>query len=337
MRIFAILASFILVFGPFCTNLSTDTDDDRYSYEPTDVDLLDLGYKTQDCFSTQWWYFDAIFSNNYSITLCISNLFIARKIGFFLIRINIYENGNFLEEDHEFIPFREITYSSDKSDLSYKGSEIFNAKYDDDGKINVTLNVALSKIQVNLRFNELVKGWKGFTGKGWYSVPIPKAQVDGVIVVNDQTIIVDGFGYFEHAWGVKSLHRSWEWGKFSSLSTSTVFSRNMKNSSEEDVFFVVINTDEFNYTSIDRENISYRNVDYVFNYGRFVPVKSVLEINQGPISLNVTFEAVTFNFTRVFLFAKHWRFHMHVYGNIMVDGKTEEIDDTQIMEYVYFF
>ncbi len=332
MRILTLLISLVLITVTFCTSLSAD--EDQCQFDPTDTELADLGYKVTNKISAQWWYFDAVFSNNYSVVVGMSHLGIAGKIGFFFIRINIYQNGQFLESSYKFIPLRQITYSLDKPELMYKNSNLLKAICDSDGKIHVTLNVTLSETQVNLSFMELAKGWKGFMGKGWWACPLPKAQVDGILVVNDQTIPVTGVGYCEHVWGVRSLHRNWKWGKFSSLSTNTIFSKNMKNPREEDMFMVVINTDERNYTSINRENISYRHVDYMFGHGRFIPVKSVLEINQGPITLNVTFKAKTFHFTSLLLL-KYWRLHMQINGNITIDGKTEKINGTQMMEYFY--
>jgi hypothetical protein len=305
-------------------------------FTPVDVELPDLGYNQTNKIAAQWWYFDAVFSNNYSLVVGIFHFSIASKIGFFFIRINLYENGHFRQRSYQFIPLKQITYSTDKPELSYLGSQIYGAEYDNNQRINVHLNVTVVDTQVNLTFSELTKGWKGYTGRGWWSCPTPKANVTGTLRIHNNYIPVMGKGYHEHAWLVQSMHRNWKWGKFSSPSTNTIFSKNMKNFREEDIFLVVINTDDYNYTSINRNNISYQHIDYIFDHGKLIPIKSKLEINQHPIYVNVTFSAKTLHFTSLILL-NYWRFHMQITGYITVNNQTEEINDKQIMEYLYLF
>ena len=315
----------------FCPNLSAN--EDQY-FDPIDIELSDLGYNLTNKISAQWWYFDAVFSNNYSTVVGIFHLGIAGKIGFFFIRINMYENGQFLERCYKIIPQRQITFSLETPELTYKNSNIYSGKYDSNQKILAHLNVTIVDTRINLNFSELTKGWKGYTGRGWWSCPLPKAQVNGSIKTHNKTMQVNGIGYHEHAWMVQSMHRNWKWGKFSSLTTNTIFSKNMKNLREEDMFLVVINTDAHNFTSIHRDNLSYSHVDYMFDHGKFIPIKSVLEINQEPIHLIVTFEAESVHFTSLIIL-NYWRFHMQIKGNITINDKSEEIDDHQIMEYLY--
>jgi hypothetical protein len=303
-------------------------------FNPVDIDLSDLGYNHTNKIAAQWWYFDAVFSNNYSTVIGIFHFSISSKIGFFFIRINIYENGQFLERSYKFIPLNHISFSLEKPELSYLTSPIYSGTYDTTHKIKVHLNVTIINTHLNLTFTELTKGWKGYTGKGWWSCPLPKASVNGTIRLNNKIIPVSGDGYHEHAWMVQSMHRNWKWGKFSSASTNTIFSKNMKNLREEDIFLVVINTDTQNYTSIYRNNISYTHVDYMIDHGKIIPTKSILEINQYPIYVNVTFSAKSLHFTSLILL-NYWRFHMQIIGYITVNDITEEIDDNQIMEYLF--
>lgn len=333
MRIKAIIIISILLISIYTIPVAAN---ENPLFQPTDININDIGYNKTNKIAAQWWYLDAVFSNNYSLVVGIFHFSIASKLGFFFIRINIYENGDFLERNYKFIPLRDITYSLHEPELFIHNSTFYKGQYDQNNNIQVTLNVTVINTHVNLTFTGLTKGWKGYTGRGWWSCPLPKAAVNGSITLHDKKIPVQGFGYHEHAWLVQSMHRNWKWGKFSSPSTNTIFSKNMKNLREEDIFLVVINTDKQNYTSIERNNITYNHIDYIFDHGKLIPIKSRLKITQEPIHVNVTFTAKTLHFTSLILL-NYWRFHMHIYGYITVGNNTEIINDNQIMEYLYLF
>ncbi|MBU1941520.1 MAG: hypothetical protein KKC68_07065 [Candidatus Thermoplasmatota archaeon] len=332
MRHVTIVCVFMLLLLPF--TISASSNNTSNPFNPQDIDLIDLAYNRTNTIAVQWWYFDAILSHNYSTVIGLFHLGFKNKIGFYFIRINMYQNGTFLGRNIQFIPMKQITYQIDPPVFIYKDITIYGAKHDYEGKINVSLNFEMKDFHVNLSFIETAKGWKGFTGRGWWACPLPKAIVNGRIYINNQSILVTGVGYHEHAWMVQSTHRNWKWGKFSSESTNIIFSKNMKNIFEEDIFLAVVNIGENIYVGIHRNNIEYYHTKYMFDHGKLIPIESKFLINQDNISVNVTFRSETVHYTSLILL-KYWRFHMCINGTITIDNKLEEVDDKEIMEYLY--
>ncbi len=332
MRYINFICVFMLLVLPLSISASPHSTSNPYI--PQDINLIDLGYNRTNTIAVQWWYFDAILSHNYSVVIGLFHLGFKNKIGFYFFRINMYQNGTFLGRNIQFIPLKQITYQIDPPVFTYKNKTIYDAKYDHEGKIIVNLSIEMKEFHINLSFIEGTKGWKGFTGRGWWACPLPKAIVSGTIYVNNRSIAVTGVGYHEHAWMVQSTHRNWKWGKFSSKSTNIIFSKNMKNNFEEDIFLAVVNIGENFYVGIHRNNIKYYHTKYIFDHGKLIPIESKFLIKQDNISVNVTFRSESVHYTSLILL-KYWRFHMIVNGTITIDDKPEEIDDKEIMEYLY--
>jgi hypothetical protein len=309
--------------------------DDPYWYNPEDVVLKDNAYNITDYFALQWWYIDAVFNNNYSINIGILTVGSRGIHGFFSFQINIYKYGEFLDRKVKIVPVRFVDTTQNEPLIKLYGKEIFRGYIDDEERMALDISLDIKDLKTKLKFIGLTKGWKGFTGLGMWGCPLPKASVKGSISINGDTIPVTGIGYQEHAWGIRQLHKSWYWGKFSSKSANVIFSQNMKNRWEEDLFLAVVNSGEINYTSIARGNIIFNHIEYIFDHGRFIPKKSVFQVKEGDIHINVEIEVQSIHFTSL-VFLNYWRFHTKVTGTISINGITEEIDDFQIMENFHF-
>ena len=307
---------------------------DPYWYDPEDITLEDNAYNVTDYFSLQWWYIDAVFDNNYSIHIGISTIGSRGTHGLFLFQMSVYKEGKFLEKKFRFVPTRFVEASQNEPLIKLSGKEILKGYIDDEGRMALDISLEIKGLKADLKFTGLNKGWKGFTGLGMWGCPLPKAHVQGTITFNDETVPVNGTGYQEHGWDIRRLHRSWYWGKFNSNSTSVIFSQNMKNRWIEDVFPVVVNSGKENYTSITRENIVFYHTDYNFDHGRFIPMKSVFQVDQNDIQINVEFEVQSIDF-RSLILINHWRFHLKVSGSITVGNITENVDDFQMMEILH--
>jgi hypothetical protein len=316
----------------FQLNASMITNGDPVWYDPEDIGLEDNAYNTTEYFSLQWWYIDAIFDNNYSTHIGIMTIGAKSTYGFFLFQINIYKEGELLEKGFKFLPLRWIDTSQNDSILSFRGQEIVGT-YLNDEQMVLTLSLELKEVATKLTFTGLVKGWKGHTGQGMYAVPLPRATARGTITIHNEVISVKGTGYQEHGWDARHLHRSWYWGKFGSASANIVFSQNMKNRWEEDIFLVVVNYNT-TYISITRENIRFTHSEFIWNHGRRIPITSCFTVNQEELCINVEFRVQTIEF-KTLLFLNYWRFHVHISGTITLEDVAEEIDDLQIMEILH--
>ena len=313
---------------------STTMDTQSYWYDPQEITLQDNAYNITDYFSLQWWYIDAVFDSNYSVHIGVMSIGAKGRLGFFLFQINLYLNGTLVEKQFQFIPVHQLDLSPDQLLIQCSNKTLLKGYLTNEETMALDVDIDINGLQVNLTFTGLTKGWKGFTGLGMWGCPLPKAEVRGTITMQGEPLNVSGTGYQEHGWDVRRLHRSWYWGKFFSDSTSVVFSQNMKNRWTEDIFVVVINSGEENYSSIAREHIVFDHVEYEFIHGRFIPARSVFQVNEGDIMVNVTFEVESIHFTSL-LFLNYWRFHIHVTGVISVDNVSDVVDDFQIMEILY--
>ncbi len=313
----------------------TESFEQSYSYDPQDFLLEDNIYYLTDYFSLQWWYIDAVFDNNHSIHIGSMTVGSKGKYGFFLFRINLYKDGLLLEKKSKIVPVIFVEFSQDKLLIKLNGKEILNGYIDNNNRMVLDVSLEIRGLEANLKLIGLTKGWKGDTGHGWWSCPLPKAMVNGTITVNNEIIPVNGTGYQEHGWDVQRLHKNWYWGKFTSNNSNVIFSQNMKNKWEEDIFIVVVNYGEENYSSIARENIVFDHQEYTYNHGRLIPIKSNFQINDDDININVEIEVQSIHFSSL-IFMNHWRLHTKVTGTITIGNYTENIKDFQIMEIFYF-
>lgn len=327
------LLTFLILATILSTNVVISYDDPRW-YNPRDASLKDNIYNVTDYFSLQWWYLDAVFDNNYSIHIGIMTVGSKGTHGLFLFQMSVYKDGVFLERKFRLIPVSFVEISQSKPSIKISGKEILRGYIDDKDRLTLDVSLEIKGLKADLNFTGLTKGWKGFTGQGMWSCPLPKANVQGTITIDNETIHVNGTGYQEHGWDVRHLHRSWYWGKFTSNYTNTIFSKNMKNRWEEDTFIVVINSGEENYTSVARENIDFYHTDYKFDHGRFIPMKSVFQVEEDNINVNVKFEVQSIHFTSL-LFLNYWRLHTKVTGVISIGEFTENVSDFQIMEILH--
>jgi predicted secreted hydrolase len=275
-----------------------------------------------------------MFDNNYSLHIGMTTIGAQGKYGFYLFQINIYYQGQIIEKKFKFEPIWHINASTTQPHIKLKENTIFHGSSNQQGNLTLNLTLAIKGTSVNLTFTEMTKGWVGFTGLGMWGCPLPKASVKGTITIDNKVICVEGTGYQEHGWDIRRLHRSWYWGKFITDNFNIIFSKNMKNRWEEDVFLVVVNNGESNYTSLHRENISLEHLEYIFDHGHIIPVQSHFCAEQGNISIDVEINIEFMDF-RTVIVMNYWRIHAHIEGTVTINGVVETVDDFQIMDMLY--
>jgi len=332
-RIYQITTCLILltIFSPTITPHANA----EHVYLPEDIITYDTAYNVTDHYALQWWYLDAVFTNNDSIHLGIMTVGTHGRNGLYLLQIQFYENGTLIHHARRLVPLRCITASPDSLALSLAGKDFLKGYLTDDQNMAVDVNLTVDDISVNLTFIGETKGWKGDTSLGMWGCPLPKAAVHGTITINDEPLTVAGTGYQEHGWDVQRLHRSWFWGKIASDHMNLVFSQNMKNRHEEDVFVTVVNWGEDDYCGIDRANITLTPTLSVWDHGRRIPWEAVFKADQGDIHINVTITVLTVDFSSI-LVVNYWRLHTRVTGTMSCGDMTDLVDSIQIMEVFHF-
>jgi predicted secreted hydrolase len=305
------------------------------AYTPQDDTLQDNAYNTTNRFALQWWYLDAAFTTNTSTHIGVVTIGAHRTIGFYLLQLQYYINGTLAHQDRRIIPLKRVTAATETLLLTLQGKTFLREYLTDEHDRALEVNLTINNMTTNLTFTGTMKGWKGSTNLGMWGCPLPKATVQGTITINTTTIPVQGIGYQEHGWNIRKLHRSWFWGKIVSEHLNLIFSQNMKNHTEEDVFVAVLNYGKENYTSIGRANITLLPSEYTWTHGHHIPMSYALKMDQDGIHINVTIKAVTVHFSTI-LIMNYWRFHMKVTGTMTCGNLTDSIDNYQIMEAFHF-
>jgi hypothetical protein len=162
----------------------------------------------------EWWYFDAVFENNYSVEFDIS-LFSTKYFGVVVPILNIYKNGDIIKHDVKVLPVKKFFASKEHPFIALEGKQMMDGYVSASGAWIFNLSLGLDEYSVDLQFESVTTGWKARILDMWqWGVILPKAIVRGTLHLHNETIPVMGTGYMEHAWDGKiPIVWGWYWGK----------------------------------------------------------------------------------------------------------------------------
>ena len=313
------------------------------SYVPVDIDLKDAAFhKSYDRILEEWWYFDAIFDNGYSIVLSI--VIISKNIqGICSFGMVIYNNTQIESRVEKKVHFKEFNASEEFPFIEVSGKQFIRLdreRYNKTGDWVYNISFEIDNQKANLQFTGVTKGYKGETLRGWYGPVLPKATVNGTIILNGDKIDVSGLGYHEHGWEISLLiwEWGWCWGKIVSDSYNLMWAKMMNTRWWEQTRVAVFSQDHSSYININLENFKFKATKYIFDHGRLIPTKFVLNIADpdNSIYVNATMEAINTHHYGKFMI-HYWRYHLKINGEITYCSTTEKINDQiQIIELMRF-
>jgi len=310
-------------------------------YFPKDISPKDDAYHyTKKLISDEWWYFDAIFDNNYSLHADFTN--IARNGRFASSAIEIYNKGELEAKVIKRHLSKAINLSVDLPQIKIFDNKIINfdfERFNKTGEWVYNFSQKLENCEINLDFIGTTKGWKIVTNDLSWTVALPKATVSGEITTNDKKMKVNGVGYHDHNWNstISSIFKlfGWYWGKITSRTFNVTWAYLMRNRTQGEIF-AILNKDNQGYYPINPENISFTRNNFIRSHGRKIPSKLNLKIKDIakdiPISIDVTMEIKNMHFKSRILFP-YWRFHIKTDGYISMDLHEEQVNNTHIMEF----
>lgn len=171
--------------------------------------------------NAEWWYFDAKLENGYMVV----GFFRAKheRTGKTGVEITVYTPSGEKIQNITNYSHAELIASKEYPDVrigpNYVKVENFDQKL-------LTYEVFMEEegYGFHLTFNSIVQGWipgSGYTefdkyGHFGWCVPIPRAKVEGYILVNGEKIAAKGIGYHDHNWLSFNLARFvkyWYWGR----------------------------------------------------------------------------------------------------------------------------
>jgi predicted secreted hydrolase len=314
-------------------------------YYPQEINIEDDAYhETKKFFSEEWWYFDAIFDNNYSLHTDFTIFSKKNKIA--SSAIEIYKDGKLEAQTIKRHLFKPFEVSSKYPSATITGQKIMYfdiQKYNNTGEWVYNFNQELDDCALNLIFKGTTKGWKIVTDDLSWTVALPKAIVNGDITLNGETIKVRGVGYHDHNWNgtLSTIFKliGWYWGKITSNSMNVTWGNLIKNRTEEDIF-AVINKDGMDYFPINPQNINFKREKFIRQYGRKVSTEFSLKINDNvndiPISVDVKMKIKNSHFKSLKIALCYWRYHIQTEGFISIGSNKEPVNDTHIMEFFRF-
>jgi predicted secreted hydrolase len=295
--------------------------------------------------AAEWWYFDAIFNNNYSAHLGFKT-FSRKNLGFVSPMIEIYKNGE-LEAQVQ----KRCLWKNFQTSKTFPLAKLFNKpfiefdieRYNKTGEWIYHITSQIEDYLVNLTFIGATKGWKIETKNESWTVALPKARVNGELVIKDKKIKVEGVGYHDHNWNyslltVMNYGVGWYWGKIKSKTYNVVWAKIDKSSKRYELL-AIVNKDDGGFYNINHKKIVFETKEIVKNNRWKIPTVYTLKINDEvdgvPIDIDVEMVSKNMHHYKA-LVAPYWRHHMKTRGHISLDNKKEEIDDIQIAEYLKF-
>jgi predicted secreted hydrolase len=296
--------------------------------------------------SAEWWYFDAIFNNNYSAHIGFQT-FTKKNFGMVSPKIHFYKNGKFIVKAAKRFLFKNIETSKNFPIVKILGKPVFTLNkelYKQSKDWVYDYKFKIKDNAVDLKFKGLTKGWKIETENESWTVALPKAFVTGEIVVNGKKMDVKGIGYHDHNWNynmltVMNYGIGWYWGKIISKSFSMVFA-NIVKSKKHSELITVINHDNGGYLNINPNKINFSIVNTSQIKYKKYPTEFRIKINDiignVPVNVDITMESKNHHFAKQLL-ADYWRYHVESNGEISVGSKTDRLDnDIQIIEYLKY-
>ncbi len=295
--------------------------------------------------SAEWWYFDAIFDNKYSIHIGL-RIISRKKLGIILPFIEIYKNGELYKQKQKRFLLKNFETSKKYPNIKLFDKPIIEFdkyKYNNEKKWIYRINYNFEDIKINLIFTGLNKGFKIETNAESWTVALPKASVIGEIILNGKKMIVNGIGYHDHNWNYSLLSainygKAWFWGKIRGNNFNIVWANVIKKSKKNDLLAIISNNRD-KYYNINQDNIYFKAGDFIMDHHRKMPTKFQLKIddvlNNDIIKADIVMNVKNLHFSSV-ITAPYWRYHVKNKGYISINKNKELIDNIEIMEYLKF-
>jgi hypothetical protein len=123
-------------------------------------------------------------------------------------------------------------------------------------------------------------------------------------------------------------------GKFQYHNLSLVWGKILHKPGDADDLAIVSNNGSF--MSVPQESLTIRETARIYDHGYPIPMEISISINlDEKINVSLIMAADTFHHIRL-PFLHYWRYHVHVSGSIILEGKGYTIDTMGIMEFMRY-
>jgi hypothetical protein len=321
--------------------LSLNHDDvDDPSFTPVNVSLQDDSFhNSNELQYTEWWYFDAELSNNYTMQFSI-HVYNILTMSFISVNYNVYHDGISLSDHRTIYSFSDFNLSSEEPYIELHNGALrmigILGPYQDTLYYHISYNIENSSM--DLYYRSMTDGWKGTTSAGDWAVMLPKASVSGTLTINETKIRVSGTGYHDHNWNVTisaGLNFGWMWGKTNTESYTITWADILTT-----WFYgtpIIVGNRQYNgFYPISPEHITISVTKITFKDGFIIPYGFYLTGETDNSTITMDISVIDTDYTTILGIVNYWRYHVHTQGTITFDGHTETIDDYNIAEFIRF-
>jgi hypothetical protein len=340
---------FILPLALVFLLLSSSTSGFAFSFSqnhiPTDFSPENIVLK-DDAFHgrgylpfTEWWYFDAMFENGYSTQMSLLTVSMAGK-GYVFERLDIHYNNALLVDKVTSYSFPDLNASSEVPFAQIDGKTILEGTQNlTTGYFDYDVSFEYPGYAALLHYSGDTQGWKGqqITGDCW-AVPCPRADVTGILLIDNQTIPVTGIGYHDHNWKItaKSILRfGWFWGKFDSANYTATWAALLPNRVIMNPI-LVINEKDDGYYNVPTDSIWLSVEDFHFDHLMRIPYSFTIATMTDTVFLLVNMTVINVDYKRDMGIIQYWRFHVKCSGVIFIDSHAEKVEGVFIAEHLRF-
>ncbi len=312
----------------------------------------DSYHGTKYLLDIEWWYFDAVFENGYSVHIGF-RIYHIKNRGLLQTRINIYHNGQLIIEKIKRSIFSQSDFSREKPIVQVDEKTVLSFSVDTkkQGKPWIyTIDLGIEDVHLHLKFIGKTPGWKIETESTCWTVPLPLASVQGTMIFNDKKMNVNGSGYHDHNWGYSPTtvlqNIGWFWGRISAETLHLTWANTIASPTKQDLIAVINrlnnNSKKSLFTTIHPSNISftpsaYKKIDqYQIPHTFEITFQEKDKNNDTLVSAHLQMNTIDVHYDRIFII-HYWRYHVETTGKITYGNKVEHIENKpQIIEYLRF-
>jgi len=309
----------------------------KREFQPKDITIHDDAWqKKTNFFHIETWYFDGIFSNNFSVVALV-NILTVGSFGFIQTGCYIYKDTKPVFIKRERPPYRRLYGPVNKPLIRINNRDIISGKIDDKTK-NWIYKISIGDKSGGFDLN-LTKTFKPFKGRhqlgNW--LVIPHFNIKGIIHLEGGDIDVVGHGYHDHnAYLIfaPALSKGYHFGKLPIDKFNITWARVMKRFGSEEKLLVLNKDDKF--INIQPKDINFSIEKQIKDRGKLIPYSSTIVVNNDELKLNLKMETLNLDHIRMPAI-KYWRYHLKYSGEIKVDSIEKKIDQLDIAEFLRFF
>lgn len=307
-------------------------------FHPEDINETDDKFHgSKVTYGNEWWYFDAMLNNQYTLQFSIHVYTVLNK-GFATIQCNIYKHKQSVISERTLYPLSYLNLSDETPKISLNNHLIMYIQHDNYNQLLYRISYDQQNFSFDLSFTGITQGWKGTTTAGNWAVILPKALVRGQLCIENTTESVSGVGYHDHNWNVTmstGLNFGWLWGKTNTdhytLIWAQIFERWYKETP-----LLVVNENYNGYFNIPAKNIDLSITQTEFKNGMIIPYGFNLSAHSETYDLSLNISVINSDYITIIGLINYWRYHIHVIGTLSINNYKESIDDYNIAEFIRF-